>query len=128
MVSLIRFEHWVFGHSFVIRISSLVILSISQIATGSLAAEPSPITFNKDIAPLLIQHCAYCHRPGQSGPFSLLTYADAKKRAKQLAEVTGKRYMPPWLPDSAPGEFLGDRRLTDAQIQLFQRWLDGPVG
>src|SRR5437870_3524502 len=60
---------------------------------------PAKSTFNKDIAPIVFQHCSGCHRPGESAPFSLLTYQDAKKRARQIAEVTGKHYMPPWLPE-----------------------------
>src|SRR5216684_123219 len=54
------------------------------------------LTFNKDIAPIVFQHCTACHRPGQSAPFSLLSYAEVKKRAKQVAEVVGRHYMPPW--------------------------------
>ncbi len=82
-------------------------------------AEP---TFNRDIAPLLFQHCAPCHRPGQAGPFSLLTYADARKHASDLARVTRGRSMPPWLPEPGPVDFLGARRLTAAQIDLFAAW------
>ncbi len=82
------------------------------------------VTFNKDIAPVVFQNCATCHRPGQSGPFPLLTYADIKKRAKQIVEVTARRYMPPWLPDGPKDLFLGDRRLSEAQIQLFRTWLE----
>src|SRR5437879_10875484 len=36
-------------------------------------------TFNKDVAPIIFDHCAMCHRPGQSAPFSLLTYEEVKK-------------------------------------------------
>src|SRR5437870_1498999 len=71
------------------------------------------VTFTKDIAPIVFAKCATCHRPGQSGPFGLLSYAEVKKRARDIAEVTLKRLMPPWLPDSEPGEFIGDRSLTD---------------
>ena len=39
------------------------------------------VTYCKDVAPILNQHCAACHRPGEIGPFSLLTYKDAAKRA-----------------------------------------------
>lgn len=90
------------------------------------AAKSVPLhpTFRTDVAPLLQAHCAPCHRPGQAAPFSLLTYADAQKRARQLAEVTGKRIMPPWLPSSAPGEFVGQRSLADAQIETLRRWAD----
>jgi hypothetical protein len=80
-------------------------------------------TFNRDIAPLVFSHCAPCHRPGQAAPFSLLTYADVQKRAQQTAEVTRRRYMPPWLPEPGHGDFMNVRRLTDAQLALLQRWI-----
>jgi hypothetical protein len=79
-------------------------------------------TFNKDIAPILFDRCAMCHRPGQSAPFSLLTYGEAKKHAKQIAEVTARRYMPPWLPEPGFGQFAGERRLGAEQIQVIQQW------
>ncbi len=81
-----------------------------------------PVTFNRDIAPVMFHYCAPCHRPGESAPFSLLTYADAKSRAKQIAAVTHTRYMPPWPPEPGEGEFEGERRLTDAQIKMIAEW------
>src|SRR5437016_6266802 len=51
------------------------------------------LTFNKDVAPIVFERCARCHRPGQAAPFSLLSYSDVKKRAKQIVEVTARRYM-----------------------------------
>ena len=92
-------------------------------ASAAPAAEPA-ITFNRDIAPLVFQHCSTCHRPGQAGPFPLLTFNDVKKRAKQIAEVTSSRYMPPWLPEGAMGEFLGDRRLTESEARRFTLWFE----
>jgi mono/diheme cytochrome c family protein len=56
---------------------------------------PSNVTFYKNIAPILYEHCATCHRPGESGPFSLLTYQDAAKHATQIARVTKQHFMPP---------------------------------
>ena len=56
------------------------------------------LTFNKDIAPIVFQSCAECHHPGGPAPFSLLSYEDVKKRAKQIVAVTESRYMPPWPP------------------------------
>src|SRR6266545_2729494 len=60
---------------------------------------PGALTFNKDIAPIIFNNCASCHRPNAVAPFSLLSYQDVKKRAKQIAYVTEKRIMPPWKPD-----------------------------
>jgi len=81
------------------------------------------LTFNRDVAPVVFQHCAGCHRPGQAAPFALLTYADVKKRAGQIAEVVEKRYMPPWLPERGLVEFANDRSLTDKQIGLIRQWV-----
>lgn len=85
--------------------------------------EPSAtVTFNEHVAPILFRHCAGCHRPGESGPFSLLTYEDASKRAGLIAAVTASRYMPPWLPAAGGPPFLGERRLSDRQIALLAQW------
>jgi Flp pilus assembly protein TadD len=83
------------------------------------AAHP---TFARDVAPILFEHCAPCHHPGGAGPFSLLGYADARKRARQIGKVTTRRYMPPWLPEPGHGRFLGENRLTDGQIATLAAW------
>jgi mono/diheme cytochrome c family protein len=81
-------------------------------------------TFNRHVAPLLFARCSICHRPGEIGPFPLLTYADAKKRARQLADITARKTMPPWKPEPGHGEFLDERRLTDAEIAVFANWAE----
>lgn len=80
------------------------------------------VTFSEDVAPILFENCSLCHRPGGSGPFSLLSYRDASHRARQIAEVTASRFMPPWLPEKGYGRFQGERRLTASQIALLQAW------
>jgi tetratricopeptide (TPR) repeat protein/mono/diheme cytochrome c family protein len=87
-------------------------------------ADSAQVTFNRDIAPILFQHCAGCHRPGESGPFPLLAYKDAKSHARQMAAVTQSRFMPPWLPEPGEFKFAGDLRLSDAQIALIAKWVD----
>ena len=84
-----------------------------------------PVTFYKDIAPIVYTQCSVCHRPGESAPFSLLNYEDVRKRAALIAAVTKRRYMPPWLPQPGYGDFAENRHLTDAQIQLIQQWVAG---
>jgi Tfp pilus assembly protein PilF/mono/diheme cytochrome c family protein len=104
-----------------------VVYLLAGSGTGA-ADEQSPnpkveVTFNKDVAPIVFNHCAVCHRPGGSGPFSLLSYPDVRSHAKQIAIVTSSRYMPPWLPEPGYGKFVGERRLADEQIQTIQRWV-----
>ena len=81
-------------------------------------------TFNRDIAPIVFQHCAPCHRPAGPAPFDLLRYADVSARAEQIAVVTASRYMPPWKPKRGYGRFVGERGLSTAQIAAIRRWVD----
>jgi hypothetical protein len=78
--------------------------------------------FTRDIAPILYQHCASCHHEGEVAPFPLITYEDAARRAKLIAEVTRTRAMPPWKPIPGYNHFAGERRLTEAEIETLQRW------
>jgi hypothetical protein len=94
---------------------------ILWLSLASSAAASAP-TYTKDVAPILWKHCAECHRPGEVGPFSLLSYADAAKRAAFLVEVTRSRRMPPWKPVPGYGDFLDDRRLSDAQLATLAAW------
>ena len=64
---------------------------------GIAAAADKP-TFSKDIAPIVFERCASCHRPGEIGPFSLLSYGDVRQHLTQIADVTRRRVMPPWKP------------------------------
>jgi Flp pilus assembly protein TadD/mono/diheme cytochrome c family protein len=82
------------------------------------------VTFNRDIAPILFHSCAICHHPGEAAPFPLLTYSDAKSHARQIATVTQRHVMPPWLPEPGEPKFADELRLTAAQIALFQMWAD----
>jgi hypothetical protein len=82
------------------------------------------VTFNRDIAPIVFKNCAPCHRPGEAGPFPLLTYEDVKKHGRQIVGVTQMRYMPPWPPDPQPLQFYGERRLSAEQISLIKKWVD----
>jgi Flp pilus assembly protein TadD len=84
-------------------------------------------TFNRDLAPLLYSRCGQCHRPGGAGPFSLLSFEDARRRAAQIAAVTASGFMPPWKADGHPGEFVGQPRLTAADVALIGRWARAPV-
>src|SRR5215813_1393820 len=82
------------------------------------------VTFNRDVAPILYANCTTCHRPGESAPFSLLTYSDAKQRAGLVSAVTSMHVMPPWQPESAEGEFSGERRLEPSEIETLRRWVE----
>src|SRR5215467_16367586 len=81
----------------------LLLLALT-VAASSPAA--TAVTFGHDIAPIIYKYCSPCHRPGESAPFSLLIYDDVKRHAAQIAAVTKRRYMPPWLPEAGHTPFL----------------------
>lgn len=89
------------------------------------AALAAPVTFNKDIAPIIYRHCSSCHRPGEAAPFALLSYANVKKKAKTIADATESRLMPPWKAEPASFAYRDERRLSDAEIALIQAWVKG---
>ena len=117
------------------RLPAPAVLTVTLLASGAVApagarSQAAPSTaaapnFADDIAPIVLTRCAPCHRPGEVAPFPLLTYDDVRRRARQIAEVTASRYMPPWKPEPGfGGPFIGSRRLSDADVALFRRWAD----
>src|SRR5262245_10709988 len=102
----------------------LALLVLSVAAATAPAADPAP-TFTKDVAPLLWKNCAGCHHPGHVAPFPLLTYKDAAKRAKFLADITASQRMPPWRASAGYGpHFLNERRMSQSDIQTLARWAE----
>ena len=93
---------------------------------GTAVQDPrTPATFTRDVAPILFQNCASCHRPEGIAPFSLLTYQDARDHAPAILAATRDRVMPPWKPEPGYGEFADERRLTTAQIATLAHWVEG---
>ena len=116
--------------------SAMVVAFVALLVEGTRVVQPSaatqsrssetlaPPTYSRDVAPLLADRCGMCHHTGGSAPFTLLSYADAKRHAGQIATVTANRFMPPWKADPADGPFVGQRPLADREILLLRRWLE----
>jgi tetratricopeptide (TPR) repeat protein len=109
------------AHSKILRAARFILLTLIP---HLLPAQP--VTYAQHIAPIILERCAPCHRPGEAAPFPLLIYEDVSKRARLIAEVTASRYMPPWSPEDLPAsnhaDFRNNPRLTAAQIDLIARW------
>jgi peroxiredoxin/mono/diheme cytochrome c family protein len=92
-------------------------------------AKAGNVTYHKDVQPILQNHCQMCHRPGEVGPFSLLTYKQAVNWAPDIKAYTQSKAMPPWKP-SAGVAMHGERRLTEKEITTLAAWADGgtPAG
>lgn len=112
--------------AFAIAFTSDALLAQSKaVATG-------PVTFAKDVVPILQQHCQICHRPDSIAPMSLLNYEDVRPWAKSIKNKVASREMPPWFIDRNVGisKFKNDESLTDDEIATVVRWVDGgaPLG
>jgi peroxiredoxin/mono/diheme cytochrome c family protein len=93
------------------------------------AAKTGDVTYYRDVLPILQNNCQSCHRPGEVGPFSLMTYKQAVNWADDIKSYTQSRVMPPWKPaEGVP--FHNERRLTDKDIATLAAWVDGstPAG
>ena len=82
------------------------------------------VTYSKHVAPILQKNCQECHRPGQIGPMSLLTYDDALAWAETIREVVQEGRMPPWHADPKLGHFSNDRSLSKEDRDTLLAWIE----
>jgi hypothetical protein len=110
-------------------VSRFILVGVLFVAVGlTLQAQAppaaAPVTFAKDVAPILYSKCITCHRPGEVAPMSLRSYDEVRPWAKAIKQKVANRQMPPWFADPAVGTFANDARLTDKQIDTIARWVD----
>jgi hypothetical protein len=91
------------------------------------AAAAAPVTFTRDVAPLLQAKCQSCHHDGTVAPMSLTTYEEVRPWARSIKDRVVRREMPPWHLDKTVGiqKFKDDISLTDEQIATIASWVDG---
>ena len=95
------------------------------LATAQAPQKPPVPTFTEHVAPIVWKSCTPCHRPGEVAPFALLSYADVKKRGRNILQAVEDRYMPPWHPEPGYGAFRNDVRLSDEQVGIIKQWVGG---
>ena len=109
---------------------AFVTLSVRVTGQEASSGQPVQVTFTKDIAPILQQHCQSCHRPGSVARMSLLTYEEVRPWARAIKYRTGlgtgMDVMPPWFIDKTVGiqQFKDDMSLTDEEIAKIATWVD----
>ena len=93
------------------------------VAAGA-SGQTSPVTFAKDVLPILQKNCQSCHRPGQVAPMSLISYQETRPWAKAIKNAVAMRKMPPWFADPKYGHFANDRSLNQSEIDTLVKWSD----
>ena len=104
------------------RYLCLAMLTAAGLWAGKTAAEP--VTFNKDVLPVLQKNCQSCHRPGEAAPMSFLSYKETRPFAKAIKEAVRLKRMPPWFADPHVGKFANERVMSAADIDLLAKWAD----
>jgi mono/diheme cytochrome c family protein len=106
------------------------LVGAAPVARADDAPSASAPTWSEHVAPIVFDNCVGCHRPGEIGPFSLLSYRDARPWAKSIREAVANRSMPPWHADSSKVEYRNDRSLAQDQIDAIVAWVDAgaPMG
>jgi mono/diheme cytochrome c family protein len=114
-------------------VKALVTAAILAVAAApALAQTPAkaPVTFAKDIAPILQRSCQQCHRPDSVAPMSLLTYEEVRPYARAIKQRTALRskpgVMPPWYIEKNVGiqKYRDDISLSDEEIEKIAAWAD----
>src|ERR1041385_1817806 len=109
--------------------AATLIVALALASTVAFAEETPAngvVTFTKNIAPILQDHCQGCHHAGTFAPMSLVTYEETRPWAKSIKQKVAAREMPPWFIDKNVGvqNFSNDISLTDAEIDTITKWVD----
>jgi hypothetical protein len=119
--------------AFAAAVVALLSLAAARAQETKVQAGPhdvAPPSFYRDVLPILQEHCQSCHRSGEIGPMPLVTYANARAYAQEIANFAVKRRMPPWFADPHYGHFSNDPSLAPPEIQKLVAWADAnaPAG
>src|SRR5262244_2122968 len=108
-----------------ILITGLGIAFLTASLNGASASDKATVTFAKDVAPIVFNKCATCHRPGEPVPMSLTSYQEVRPWAKAVKEQILERSMPPWYADPGSSlKFRNERLLSQKEIDTIVAWVD----
>jgi hypothetical protein len=100
------------------------VLSLALACAAVSSAASTQVTFYKDVVPVLQKNCQGCHRPGEAGPMSFLTYETTRPWAKAIKDAVASKKMPPWFADPSHGTFSNDRSLSASDVKTLVSWVD----
>src|SRR5436190_22511298 len=107
-----------------IILTGLIVALVAAAAMAVNNNEAASVTFTRDVAPIIFNKCANCHRPGEVAPMPLTSYQEVRPWSKAIREEVTQRTMPPWFadPHTSTLRFSNDRRLTRDEIDTIVAW------
>ena len=82
------------------------------------------VSYAKQVAPILLEKCQFCHQAGGVAPWAMDSYDRVKGWSAMMREVLMNRRMPPWHADPAIGSFSSDRSLSGEQLRTLVHWIN----
>ena len=77
-----------------------------------------------EIAPIIAEQCASCHREGGIGPFAMDSHLMLQGWSPMIREVLLTKRMPPTQVDPYIGHFSNARYISDSDLQRLVHWID----
>jgi hypothetical protein len=111
-------------------LAAIVMLAVPAVSAAEPPEVPGPVTFTKDIAPILQRSCQTCHRPDGVAPMSLMTYEEVRPWARSIKQRTGigprAGVMPPWYVEKNIGiqHYKDDPSLSELEVAKIAKWAD----
>ncbi len=80
-------------------------------------------SYSHDVAPILAENCATCHRDGGVAPFAMDSHLMVKGWSPMMRETLMTKRMPPGQVDPHIGNF-DSLSLTSEEMQTLVHWID----
>ena len=77
-----------------------------------------------EVAPIIAEQCATCHREGGIGPFAMDSHLMLQGWSPMIRETLITKRMPPTQVDPNIGHFNNARYMTDTDLQTLVHWID----
>ena len=102
---------------------------VAVAGTGSMIAnniaEHASLSYVNDIAPIIAENCAECHREGGIAPFAMDSSLAVQGWSPMIREVVLTKRMPPGQIDNKVGHKMkNEMNLSDEEMQKLVRWVD----
>jgi len=99
-------------------------IPVLLLCLSAISALGQGVTYHADVAPIIHQNCTECHRTGEIGPMPFTTFEEVSAYGEFIEYVTAIGYMPPWTPDPEYRHFLGERFLSQDELETLSAWVD----
>lgn len=87
--------------------------------------QTAALSYENDIAPIIAENCASCHRDGGIAPFAMDSHLTVQGWSPMIKEVVMTKRMPPGQVDNKIGHKIADAmNLTDPEMQKLIHWID----